>query len=1002
MGVVYKARHLKLNRVVALKMILPSHRPEKDTLIRFRTEAEAVARLQHPGIIQIFEIGEHRGLPFFSLEFCPGGSLAKKLGGKPAPPRQSALMVEQLAEGMDAAHQAKVIHRDLKPANVLLAEKWQLKITDFGLAKKLDDTGLTQSGAVLGTPSYMAPEQAAGAVSKIGPATDVYALGAILYELLTGRPPFVAASVMDILLQVVSRDPVPPSQLLPGVPKDLETICLKCLHKDPAARYASAKDLAEDLRRFLNGAPILARPVGRWERTVKWAKRRPAVAGLSSALAAVIVGAFTLVLSALLEATQARDQKEVEEKNATQARALEKAERQKAKEERDRARAYRFTAQLLRVASLWEKAPDAGYELLHNYDECPIDLRDFAWGWYEARCRVQPQREPLKGHKAKILSVAFSPDGKTLACASLNSIKLWDVASGKERASLNGHTDEVFSVAFSPDGKRLASASKHTVKIWDVATGKASISREGSGFGPPLAFSPDGKILASGSLLWDVVSGRERPFLQGLKGGRLLAFSLDGKTLATCANNGTIQLWNVASGQLGASLKGPTTQLSGVAFSPEGDTLATCGDGVIKLWYAHTGQERRSLNNPGGSSVAFSPDGKTLAADSTYSDGGEFKGGIKLWEVASGQERATLKGHTGAVTAVAFSPDGKTLASGSNDKTVRLWEVASGPKLASLPDSDGAMCLAFSPDGKTLLALSWDGTINLWDAASGQKRTSLKGRTGPFQSVAFSPDSKSLAAGSSDRTVTLWDLASAKELTSLKGHTCSVTSVAFSPDGKTLASAGSYIYRKPVEDDMSKVQPGEPAGGTGELKLWDVANRRELTSVSWKGDTGDFYVFSVAFSPDGQTLAAGGKGIIKLCDAANGRARTTLRASVKWPHLWTSTVAYSRDGKLLSLSSYDGSIQLWDVASGREHPLSRSWQALGPFAFSPDGKTFAAWNSVTLGTCLWDVASGKQRASPAIAGRHVVAFSPDGKTLASGHMLNHGGPVILWDLSQIP
>ncbi len=239
MGVVYKARHLRLNRHVAVKMILAGGHAGPDELARFRTEAEAIARLQHPNIVQVFEVGEHEGRPFFSLEFCGGGSLAKKLAGTPLPPAESAALVQTLAEAMQAAHSRGVIHRDLKPANVLLAEDGTPKITDFGLAKKLDEAGQTVSGAVMGTPSYMAPEQAGQ--KEVGSLADVYALGAVLYECLTGRPPFKAATSVDTILQVISDEPEPPRRLNPAVPRDLETICLKCLQKEPAWRYASAR-----------------------------------------------------------------------------------------------------------------------------------------------------------------------------------------------------------------------------------------------------------------------------------------------------------------------------------------------------------------------------------------------------------------------------------------------------------------------------------------------------------------------------------------------------------------------------------------------------------------------------------------------------------------------------------------------------------------------------------------------------------------------------------------
>jgi hypothetical protein len=307
MGVVYKAHHLALKRSVALKMILAGGHASEQDLARFRAEAEAVARVQHPHIVQIHEVGEAGGLPYCVLELVEGGSLAKKLAGQPLPASAAAQIVQLLAEAMHLAHSRNIIHRDLKPANVLLTTEGQPKITDFGLAKKLDDaSGQTAIGAIVGTPSYMAPEQAGGQSKEVGPLADVYALGAILYECLTARPPFKAATTMDTLLQVLSVEPVPPSKLQPKVPRDLETICLKCLSKEPERRYASARELAEDLGRFRRGEPIQARPVGALERLVKWVQRRPAVAGLLAAVLVVGVVGGGLAAWFALQAQAAR------------------------------------------------------------------------------------------------------------------------------------------------------------------------------------------------------------------------------------------------------------------------------------------------------------------------------------------------------------------------------------------------------------------------------------------------------------------------------------------------------------------------------------------------------------------------------------------------------------------------------------------------------------------------------------------------------------------------
>jgi hypothetical protein len=465
MGVVYKARQARLNRLVALKMILAGAHAGEQELARFRTEAEAVARRQHPNVVQIHEVGEHQGLPFFSLEFCPGGSLDRKVRGTPQPPREAARLAELLARAMDVAHQAGIVHRDLKPANVLLAADGTPRITDFGLAKKLDEAvGQTASGAVMGTPSYMAPEQARGETGRVGPAADVYALGALLYELLTGRPPFKAATSLDTMLQVMTDEPVSPCRLLPGLPRDLETICLKCLAKGPAQRYASAGDLAEDLRRFLGGEPIQARPVGGWERAWKWCRRHPAVSALTAAVVLVTALGFGLVTWKWQAALAAQHAAEQARQNEAAARAAEEGQKTRAEQALAKANTnlyfYGITLADRQLAAHDVARAEA------TLAGCPEDLRRWEWSYLRRRCHADVLT--FTADEAGACSLAFSPDGRRLACGGGNPLRssdparvtVWDAATGRLLLTMKGnHSGPVTAVAFSPDGTRLASAS---------------------------------------------------------------------------------------------------------------------------------------------------------------------------------------------------------------------------------------------------------------------------------------------------------------------------------------------------------------------------------------------------------------------------------------------------------------------------------------------------------------------------------------------------------------
>jgi serine/threonine-protein kinase len=342
MGVVYKARQRGLNRVVALKMVLSGPHADAAQLARFRSEAEAAAQLQHPSIVQVYEVGEFNGQAYFSLEFVDGQSLADKIAGEPQPPRHAAELVQLLALAMSYAHHQGIIHRDLKPANVLLSSEGVPKIADFGLAKRLEgDSSQTRSGTIMGTPSYMSPEQAWGKNKEIGPLADEYGLGAILYAMLTGRPPFVGTTVLDTLEQVRAREPIPPSQLQPKIPRDLETICLKCLQKEPHKRYASTEDLADDLQRFLAGEPIKARPVSVWERCWRWCRRNPRVASLTAAvlglLVLVTIGSVAAAVQINFEKRLAEQARDLADQNAEQARRAQQRADENARVAQDQA-----------------------------------------------------------------------------------------------------------------------------------------------------------------------------------------------------------------------------------------------------------------------------------------------------------------------------------------------------------------------------------------------------------------------------------------------------------------------------------------------------------------------------------------------------------------------------------------------------------------------------------------------------------------------------------------
>jgi WD40 repeat protein/serine/threonine protein kinase len=963
MGVVYQARQIALDRVVALKMIRAGDLASADDLARFRSEAGAVARLKHPNIVQIYEVGEHDGRPYFSLEFVEGGNLAQMANGMPQPPDPSAQLVQVLARAVHAAHQCGIIHRDLKPANILLAiadfrleiadlpesrtpcDKSAIrnlqsaipKIADFGLAKRITgDAGQTRTGQVMGTPSYMAPEQAAGKTREVGPAADVYSLGAILYELVTGRPPFLAESSEATRDLVLSQEPVPPRRLQPRLSRDLQTICLKCLDKQPHRRYATALELADELQRYLEGKPLRSRPVGVAERLWRWSLRKPAVAGLS-VLAGLTVAAaigFTLFTTRLSRDDLIREVNNAFDKGIALCEQGESSQG------------------LLWLARSLELAPP-------DDDDLQWLIRGNLAGWRGQVSRLKA----ILSYENVVPAVAFSPDGGTIVtgCAD-GTAKFWDIARAKPMERLLAHQDSILSVAFSPNGKIVVTGSKdRTAQLWDVATRKA--------IGPELrhqdkvwavAFSPDGKTVLTGSgdntaQLWETATGKRRgPAFEHKRRLFSVAFSTDGNTVLTGSVD-TAEFWDVHTGTaVGRALR-HKGEVRTIAFSPDGKTVVTGSDERAQLWDVATGTPvgPPCQHSTAVGSVAFGSDPRVFLTGCDNV--------IRFWESGSGKPVGTPLYYQGTGNSVIFSADGRLVLTRETDRISRIWQMPfrQAPKVY-LPHKKAVVTAAFSRDGKTVVTGSEDGTGQVWETATGRPRGRPLVHERPVVTVAYSPDGKRVLTGSWDNSAQQWDAATGEPFGRRLLHQDPVSAVAFDPvDGRILVTA-SWDNSAQLWHAHSGARHGEPL--------------RHGKSV-----------FAAAFSADGKSVLTGSAdGTAQLWDATTGMPGTSGFQHPKPVH----AVALSPDGKMVLTGSADATAQLWNALTGeRLEPSLRHTELVFDVAFSPDGRSAltASWDKTAR---MWNVATRESHGIPMRHSGSVLsaAFSPDGRLVLTGSL----------------
>jgi WD40 repeat protein/serine/threonine protein kinase len=1021
LGDVFLARDEELHREVALKRIHKRFADHAAIRARFVREAEITGALEHPGIVPVYGLGQSAdGRPFYAMRFIRGETLAQAIdhyhhhdSSPAARQRELRQLISRLVavcNTMAYAHSQDVLHRDLKPDNILLERYGETLVMDWGLARgpqakdesppprpttngqaipeypssqrtfELDhpsvlahDAVLTQSHRTLGTPEYMSPEQAAGRLHELTPASDIYSLGATLYHLLVGQRPFAEVDREWILHQVQQGELARPRQKTSHVPPALEAICLKAMAHKPEQRYSTAVELADELERWLADDVVLTYAEPWVDRVGRWARRHKGWVGLATVtmlFAAMTSLTNEMLLAARRQQTLEQDRADRMQRWATQEaqlRQITESERQQAERLRveaelnkQKSERYLYFSRINMAEHAWEEAriPRARELLTELRHDHPASL-GFEWRYL---WRLQASSlHVLQGADDSVRTVAFSPDGRYVVSAGFEpKVRIWNSRTGKLEHVLDTHTVGLNSVAYSPDGKFLATAARDgNLSIWDVAAPGAGISPA-----PRITFA----------------AHRQEVFS--------VAFSPDGRRLASGGGDHMIYLWDLTK------LTNPGPNRPALSLSGHRDRVT---------------------------SVCFSPDGRRLASTSAASAETGVRAEIKLWDACSGHETATLLGHTHSVRCVSFSPDGRLLASASLDHSVRVWEVAPPPHnpRAGVPltlrgHTDSVLALAFSPDGKRLASGSEDRMIKIWNLENGQELFSYRGHTQQVNTLAYRCDGRILASGADDGTLRLWDATTSQEARTLTGHGNDVNQVSYSPDGGYLASASNdatiRLWDSATGEEM-RVLPGvaavnglvfrrdraclASAHDDGTLKLWEVPSGHLLHTWKPSNQPASHVVFADAY-----LVSATADGRIYVWDTGFGEnaSATPLRAWQGHAGL-IHHLAVSPNGRRLASAGEDGTAKVWDLGTGQLiYDVTQHRAPVYAVAFSPDGQWLAT-ASVDTTARLWDAATGTPK-GPVLKGHgHMVmsvAFSPDSRRLASG---GNDHAIKLWDVT---
>lgn len=1015
-GVVLLAFDPQLNREVALKIPRMDASISDDMDRRFLREGRAAAALTHPNIIPVYEAGKIEEGRYILSAYCAGPNLAMWIAqrceqGLVNDPQQVADWLAQLVEASEYAHRQGVVHRDLKPSNIMLEPDSLVpkggeyayipRITDFGIAKFIAaDSSVTQTGAILGTPQYMAPEQAAGRTKDVDESSDIYALGVILYELLIGKPPIMGETVLATLQNVVSQEPPSLRKQRPEIPRELEVICLKCLEKTPAQRYKTAGDLAADLRRFLRGDPILARGQGTLRKTVHWVNRRK-FSGVS-----VLMGAVAIAALVSLVAWFAIPRGAITDVGGQGAIAGDPEVLHEDQYYSDVKRAGEIWADSYFRIKDQPNTATAMQELLkpHMPREGESDLRGFEWHYLWKLAHPQEYLPPpellstINAHASDIYFIRFSPDSRFFATAGKDGLaNIWDAASGERLQTLKGHTDEVNCVTFSADGSQVATASDdHTVKIWNTESGKEIGSFAGhETMVVGVVFSPltsdvvstdDAGILK----VWDRDSFKERHSIQAHRGRiEAVEFSKDGRWLATASSDSTARVWNTTNYTLDKTRRYGTSVRSAV-FTHDSGFVAYCGDsGDVRFdsvengnrWISLVGQQEDTAQ-----AIRITPDDQSMASVGS-------NGPIYLWDLPTQSITHVIENDGGAFWGMDFSPDGRLFVAGDSAGRVRVWDISAGfhrTKLAAEPL--GLQGIAISPDSRFLALGQHTGTRDprqarggwqIWDIAAEIPRLVHEETGDSIFSLAFSPDGEHLALGGLED-------GSGKSIVRI------VNSFTYKEQSQIRLAEGVPLQLTILTDNR-RLLIGSNAweSDTNAISLWDMATNGRLDYQSLGHGSLHGENLQIPVSSDGKWIAtnSGQNLIVPL-----GRKGFLQPSRLNIP-MTATALGLSPNGRAMALGFQRGEITLWDYLNNQEiEILHGGFSIYRSVKFSPDGNGIVAVAFDDTAIRLWGLRHWEALLSLPIPGgrgsfQHLL-ISPDGKTIIAG---GWPGRVELWN-----